>query len=148
MEMLTYAPTPPHHPQSGSLPPAPSCSRLVHHSTLHPVCPVMSCITCSAVGMSCVRGLYSIFVLWVQRKALCVSLRLTQLKRCAPSEADEERASLERSMWMPGRQRNAVVWLCALMRRHASNCASTSVRLRCRGLDFKEVCCWAGCELN
>lgn len=34
-----------------------------------------------------------------------MSLRGTELKRCAPSEADEERASPERNMWMPGRQR-------------------------------------------
>lgn len=88
-----------------------SCTRLSHHDPLHPVCPVMSCITCSVVGLSCARELYSIFVPWVQGKALCASFKCTQLKRCAASEADEERASPERSMWMPGRQRNTV-WLC------------------------------------
>ena len=41
----------------------PRCACLSHHSPLHPACPVMSCITCSVVGMSCVRRLYSIFVL-------------------------------------------------------------------------------------
>lgn len=35
-------------------------------------------------------------------KALCVSLRGTELKRCAPSEADEERASPGRNTWMLG----------------------------------------------
>lgn len=40
----------------------PCCACLSHHSPLHPACPVMSCITCSVVGMSCVRRLYSIFV--------------------------------------------------------------------------------------
>lgn len=54
-----------------------------------------------------------------------MSLRGTELKRCAPSEADEERASPERNMWMPGRQRNTVC-LCALVRRHVSNSASAS----------------------
>lgn len=34
---------------------SPHCARLSHHSPLHPACPVMSCITCSVVGMSCVR---------------------------------------------------------------------------------------------
>lgn len=53
----------------------------------------------------------------MQGKALCVSLRCAELRRCAPSEADEERASPERNMWMPGRQRNALVCLCALVRR-------------------------------
>lgn len=86
----------------------------------------MSCITCSVVGMSCVRRLYSIFVRWMEEKALCVSLRGTELKRCAPSEADEERASPERNMWMPGRQRNTVVCLCVLVRRHVSNSMSAS----------------------
>lgn len=37
-------------------------------------------------------------------KSLCVSLRATELKRCAPSGADEEGTSPERNMWMPGRQ--------------------------------------------
>lgn len=46
-----------------------------------------------------------------------MSLRCAELKRCAPSEADEERASPERNMWMPGRQRNTVVCLCASVRR-------------------------------
>lgn len=46
-----------------------------------------------------------------------MSLRCAELRRCAPSEADEERASPERNMWMPGRQRNALVCLCALVRR-------------------------------
>lgn len=62
----------------------------------------------------------------MEGKALCVSLRGTELKLCAPSEADEERASPERNMWMPGRQRNTVVCLCALVRRHVSNSASAS----------------------
>lgn len=77
----------------------------------------------------------------MEGKALCVSLRGTELKRCAPSEADEERASPERNMWMPGRQRNtALLCLCALVRRH--------VTLRLRVLfmcspqkGFKEMCC-------
>lgn len=79
-----------------------------------------------------------------------MSLRGTELKRCAPSEADEERASPERNMWMPGRQRDTVLCLCALVRRHASNsvpandlCAPakyyTSVCSPQTG--FKEVCC-------
>lgn len=42
--------------------PSPRRACLPHHGPLHPACPVMSCITCSAVGMSCVRRLYSIFV--------------------------------------------------------------------------------------
>lgn len=42
---------------------SPRCACLSHHSPLHPACPVMSCITCSVVGMSCVTRLYSIFVL-------------------------------------------------------------------------------------
>lgn len=50
-----------------------------------------------------------------------MSLRGTETKRCAPSGADEERASPERNMWMPGRQRNTVVCLDALVRRHVSN---------------------------
>ena len=41
-------------------------------------------------------------------KALCVSLRGSELKRCSLSEADEERArSPERNMWMPGRRGSA-----------------------------------------
>lgn len=55
-----------------------------------------------------------------------MSLRSTELKRCAPSEADEERASPERNMWMPGRQRNTVVCLCALVRRHVSSGVSVN----------------------
>lgn len=43
-----------------------------------------------------------------------MSLRGTETKRCAPNGADEERASPERNMWMPGRQWNAVVCLDAL----------------------------------
>lgn len=58
-----------------------------------------------------------------------MSLRGTELKRCAPTEADEERASPERNMWMPGRQRNTVVCLCALVRGHVSNRVS-AVALR------------------
>lgn len=36
---------------------------LSHHGPLRPACPVMSRITCSVVGTSCVRRLHSIFVL-------------------------------------------------------------------------------------
>lgn len=55
-----------------------------------------------------------------------MSLRGTELKRCAPSEADEERASPGRNMWMPGRQRNTVACWCALVRGHVSNSVSAS----------------------
>lgn len=41
---------------------SPRPARLSHHSPLHPARPVMSCITCSVVGMSRVTRLYSIFV--------------------------------------------------------------------------------------
>lgn len=41
---------------------SPCPARLSHHSPLHPARPVMSCITCSVVGMSRVTRLYSIFV--------------------------------------------------------------------------------------
>lgn len=43
----------------------------------------------------------------MEGKALCVSLRGAELKRCAPSEADEERASPERNMqdaWQAARK--------------------------------------------
>lgn len=61
-----------------------------------------------------------------------MSLRGTELKRCAPSEADEDekRASPERNMWMPGRQRNTVVCSCALVRRHVSNSVQPARALR------------------
>lgn len=65
----------------------------------------------------CIQSLYCEW----RGKTLCESLRGTELKRCAPSGADEERASPERNMWMPGRQRNTVVCLCALVCRHVSN---------------------------
>lgn len=78
-------------------------------------------------------------------RALCVSLRGTELKRCAPSEADEERASPERNMWMPGRQRNIAPCLCALVRRHASNCVyRRSVRRKFLGSVLPS---WVGVEL-
>lgn len=74
-------------------------------------------------------------------KALCESLRGTELKRCAPSGADEERASPERNMWMPGRQRNTVVCLCALVRRHASNSVQSASALCMFAADgWKEMC--------
>lgn len=75
-----------------------------------------------------------------------MSLRCAELRRCAPSEADEERASPERNMWMPGRQRNALVCLCALVRRRRVYAVCVRrVRSPCAfafgGADFKEVCC-------
>lgn len=67
-----------------------------------------------------------------------MSLRGTELKRCTPSGADEERASPERNMWMPGRQRNTVLCSCALVRRHASKGASASAL--CTRVDFQGSC--------
>lgn len=74
--------------------------------------------------VGCIQSLYGEW----KGKALCVSLRGTELKRCAPSEADEERAGPERNMWMPGRQRKttAVCFVCTCAYRHAS---TVTVRL-------------------
>lgn len=57
MEMLVLPPLPPPNPNPHS-----PLRRLSHHSPLQPACPVMTCITCSVVGLSCVTRLYSIFV--------------------------------------------------------------------------------------
>lgn len=71
----------------------------------------------------CIQSLYCEW----RGKAHCMSLRGTELKRCAQSGADEESASPERNMWMPGRQQDTVQCLCALVCRHASN----SVQCKC-----------------
>lgn len=60
----------------------------------------------------CIQSLYREW----KGKALCVSLRRNELKRCAPSGADEEGARLERNMWMSDRQqkhRGTFVRTCA-----------------------------------
>lgn len=81
----------------------------------------------------------------MQGKALCVSLRCAELRRCAPSEADEERASPERNMWMPGRQRNALVCLCALVRRR--RVYALCVRLWRGGFQGSVLLSWMRVEL-
>lgn len=73
---------------------SPRPAGLSRGSPRHPARPVMSCITCSAVGMSRVTGLCSI----LEGEALCASLRCSELKRCAASGADEDGASLEKSV--------------------------------------------------
>lgn len=78
----------------------------------------------------------------MEGKALCMSLKGAELKRCAPSEADEERASPERNMWMPGTQRNNVACLCALGCRHVSNRALCAFAARLCGFQGNALPSW------
>lgn len=84
----------------------------------------------------------------MEGKSLCVSLRGTELKRCAASEADEESESWEEHVdaWQAGKHLYVFVHLCVDM--YLRVCLWVLTVFTADGLVFKERRHQAWCELN